>query len=328
METSLNFINKFDKEYVYKIYILTNFAEKDYEKITRSKMLKVIYDTINLDQEWLGRYISFDALNILKELSFNSGINIKDEKLKVFIDELVNKFLLVYDEENGIYIIPSQIVETVKTYELSEELLLINEFYWFIMGVLMTKGSINLFELENIYDSLRPNHMYFDFLAEIYNLTRLLMEIDINQLEFKNNLYLEDFFNYKDVDTTYQTKANYDFSTYQSFGLLGYNLKNEVHNEVASLLKRHYTNDEIHSIFKKLIMFMQNEEYDELEKLLYVSMKLDDSIDYKLIVEKLKNELPIWEYGGDSYKDLTNEFNEVVNNDTPYTDYYRINYIN
>lgn len=118
-------IKYFRKDYVYEQYVRIVDEFKDYEKITKVKMIKAIYDVysepdniINLCTTRELKYLK----KILNEQSTKDALLKPDEKTKMIspddkykweIDNLEKKFLIQYDFTEGIYI-PEEILEQVK----------------------------------------------------------------------------------------------------------------------------------------------------------------------------------------------------------------------
>ena len=118
-------IKYFRKDYVYEQYVRIVDEFKDYEKITKVKMIKAIYDVYNEPDNIINlcttRELKYLKM-ILNEQSTKGALLKSDEETKMIspddkykweIDNLEKKFLIQYDFTEGIYI-PEEILEQIK----------------------------------------------------------------------------------------------------------------------------------------------------------------------------------------------------------------------
>ena len=120
-----NEINYLIKDYVYDQYTKIVEDFKDYEKITRVKMLDAIYKVYS-DYNNIISLCTTKELKYLEKLIKNqdnskdqeekNNTKIKKEPSKYAWEEksLKNKFLIMYDKNHRNLVIPEEITETVK----------------------------------------------------------------------------------------------------------------------------------------------------------------------------------------------------------------------
>ena len=107
-------INGFKKEYVYERYTRIVYDSKDYDKITKVKMLDAIYDVYS-DYNNIIDICTTRKLKYLKMVLDNElKIEYLDEKYNWERENLRHKFLLQYDFHKESYI-PEEILDNVKT---------------------------------------------------------------------------------------------------------------------------------------------------------------------------------------------------------------------
>lgn len=114
MPTFKDMINHYDKGYVFEQYvkIVRNF--KNYDSISRKKMLDVIYEEYS-DYENIIDICTVRELKFLKKLIANSNDLelFKDDKYAWERSNLLSKFLVVKDFKNDTFYIPNEIIEFV-----------------------------------------------------------------------------------------------------------------------------------------------------------------------------------------------------------------------
>lgn len=141
-------INCLRKDFVYEQYTRIVKEFKEYEKITKSKMLDAIYKVYS-------DYNNIISICTTKELKYLEQILNSKEKVKSGFSfkrsweekELYNKFLIVNDHQNETISIPEEIVVTVKEalknldWNIKKKVDDLNEF---LVGFCKIQGSIPL----------------------------------------------------------------------------------------------------------------------------------------------------------------------------------------
>ena len=114
MPTFKDKINHYDKDYVFEQYvkIVRNF--KNYDSISRKKMLDAIYEEYS-NYENIIDICTLRELKFLKKLTanFNDLELFKDDKYEWERGNLLNKFLIARDFKNDTFYIPNEIIEFV-----------------------------------------------------------------------------------------------------------------------------------------------------------------------------------------------------------------------
>lgn len=149
------FINKYPKENIYKVYLQTGLNSKSYDEITRVKMIKVIYQSIVEDSDFLEGYLDklvleFFVRYVKEEIQIK---NLSKEEMNCLL-KLENSYLIYFDNKLRKYIVPDEIEYVVKKYKISDTHNLMDEFYDFISGLLSTRGMIPEKEAGIIYEKL------------------------------------------------------------------------------------------------------------------------------------------------------------------------------
>ncbi len=203
-------INDYNKDYVYEQYtrIVENF--KDYENVSRKKMIEEIYKTYN-------DYNNIIDICTTKELKFLEkliGSKISNEELLKGkygweIDNLCNKFILQFNVPSEGVFIPDEIIDKVKeaiknvNWTAKRNLDELNEF---LIGYFKIQGSVVLdmlcsivSELTDIGKDIIHYHMLTDrlFRYYVYLYDENIVEIDKNVEMgiYQDYFYLQDEIN-------------------------------------------------------------------------------------------------------------------------------------
>lgn len=140
-----NEINYLRKDYVYDSYTKIVDDFKDYEKITKVKMLDAMYKVYS-DYNNIISLCTVRELKYLKKLIENKNDIKEPEKEKVAWEEncLRDKFLARFDENHRYLVIPEEIIESVtkaiKNVEWKEQKK-IDELNEFLVSYIKIQGS-------------------------------------------------------------------------------------------------------------------------------------------------------------------------------------------
>lgn len=308
MKENLSFINKYPKEDVYSVYLTTEFAFKEYDDITRRKMLEVIYDQIAFEPTWLETYLNEETLRFFIEVSKE-----KYDLHKLSVEELTllqnieEAYLIYFDTKYRKHIIPSKIKEVIQNYVISENHQILDEFYDFLKGLILTRGLILFEEAEEIYLKLKPSHMNLDFEKTMYSLSRFIIEIQGYFLFNHKIIAIEDFST--EVNLSYFPVFKYSWEMYKSFSKYGVNREIDIFDELYLEFIKHTTPKMAKESFERIITSIQNDD-TFMKGLMKHTYELHINNKEKALNLYLKtiDEFPSWEFKGDHFSMVDVEY--------------------
>lgn len=244
-------INWYTKESVFENYsrIIRNF--KDYDKITKKKMLEEIYKYYNKD------YNNIITLCTTRELRYLKKVYNKDETIDFFDDKyewerktLANKYLIETDTHK--IFVPDEIKKMVSivlknvNYKNTKENDKINEVlvpYCKIMGVTYTSALINVGEIltnkseQEIIEFITTNNLFnYYVMITIENIKPIKKEMAI--AIYNEYYYLKD----EIIDLKFKTKIygsiNLDTNLFKIYFYNDFNIKNKRINTMLEELKK------------------------------------------------------------------------------------------
>lgn len=300
METNYEFINNFPKEDVYRIYAETVVDYKAYEKVTRKQMVDAIYDEITFHPDLIEYYIDQPALNMLlhmvKAPLVIKNLNYNDLQI---IERLSCAYLIYYDSTLRNYTVPNKIKNALEFYEPSGEHHLLDTFYDFIYGLLLSRGYLDVNEARAIYFKIKPENIDLDFELTLYNFIRFLVHVDRTMLEVKG--ILVSHLTHTIIDNEVYTPVfDYTWDMYLSIGRYGINTEIDVLKKFyETLIKAR------NEIFAKDLIFMMIETMqgghsyldDFIKNILIEALGNIESAE-KLFFEVLQM-MPNWIFKGD-----------------------------
>src|SRR5690554_1572986 len=144
MKQDYAFINQYPKEDVYNLYCAAVLGGKDYDRITRKQMLIEIYAEIVYNPEWLEGDMSKDLLTYLLDIQ-KHGIDLKsiNQEQAFMLQRLEGLYVIYYDKQSRAYVIPNILKDALNLYIPTNLHDLLDEFYGFIHGLLMTRGFMS-----------------------------------------------------------------------------------------------------------------------------------------------------------------------------------------
>src|SRR5690554_6802318 len=300
MKKRNEFINGESKELVYDIYYLTGLADKEYDRITKRQMLDVIYKNIILDHEWFEGYLTSDELQTLIDLANDKELTSKNEEYNLLI--LRAKYLVYYDDELRRFVISDDILNHIKSLKVSEEHASRDEFYYFIKGLLLTRGEIEVNEAEKIYNRFNPEKSIYSFEQRLEECISIMTSInydlfliaDVLSINYSRDVILHD----------YKPKTKYSYNDYLTIGKYGVNRNNSLLNEAFNAISNVSSEKEASIYFTSLTTFIQLEDEEEIiDSTLYYKSRLERSMNSFEEADKLYKssvvELPLWKYKGD-----------------------------
>ncbi|MCF7931042.1 MAG: hypothetical protein K9L02_06005, partial [Acholeplasmataceae bacterium] len=180
MYDEYEFINRYQKEDVYTLYYQMVDDAKDYEKITKKKMLVAIYEALIEDPSLFDGYVSADALNVLIQFAHHKT-RFKHDSLEEYelILELQDFYLISYYGGTEGYRIPSMIQEVVHSIAVTDRHKELDTIYDFLKGVLLIRGHVNMDELVSIYDSSKPAYLNITLNEALMSLPRIFLKINM-----------------------------------------------------------------------------------------------------------------------------------------------------
>ncbi len=301
MKEDLGFINKVPKEDVYKIYLLTEFGNKSYDSITRKKMLEAIYSQIVFSPEWLEKYLKEDVLEFLIKFSKNNFDLTKISLLEYqYLEELQESYLVYYDKNKRKYIIPSIIKETISNCFISSEHKLLDEFYYFIKGLLLTRGFVFATRAKEIYKKLKPKGMNLDFDETLFSFVRFIKEVDYYLLFKEQIIAFEDFD--APINFAYSQSFEYTWEMYISLGKYALNKEIDIFEKLYQECLKETNEKTIKEEFERIIKFLQSDSKYVKDIIAYTYQNLiKDKVKATNLFEKTIDEFPSWEFKGDHF---------------------------
>ncbi len=308
MKENLSYINKYPKEDVYAVYLTTEFAFKEYDDITRRKMLEAIYDQIVYEPSWLETYLNEETLSFFIDVANDKYDLIKlPFKKYAILQNLQEAYLIYFDTNYRKYIIPSKIKEVIQNYVISENHHLMDEFYYFIKGLILTRGLILVEEAHDIYLTLKPSHMDLDFKKTLVSLSRFMIEIQDYYLFNSNLIVVNDF--ETEINLSYEPKFQYTWEMYISFGKYGVNREIDIFDELYLKAIKDLPEKIAKETFERIITFIQDNGsfMKDLMKHNYNLLIKNKELALKLY-EKTIDEFPSWEFKGDHFSMVDIEY--------------------
>ena len=302
MKKRNEFINREQKELVYDVYYLTGLADKEYDRITKRQMLDVIYKNIILDHEWFEGYLTSDELQTLIDFANDKEFTSKNDEFNLLI--LKEKYLVYYDDELRKFVIPDDIFNHIKGLKVTDEHSKRDEFYYFIKGLLFTRGEIKVDEAEKIYNKLNPQKFLLSFEQRLEECISIMTSINYDLFLISNVLSIN--YSLDVILHNYKPKTKYTYDDYLTIGKYGVNRNNSILNEAFNAISNKSSEKEAAIYFSTLTMYIQLEDEEEIiDSTLYYRSRLERSMNSFEEADKLYNssvvEIPLWKYKGDPF---------------------------
>lgn len=306
----ISFINTLDKPWVYEMYEIINYQDIDYEKISKRQMIQEIYSTLLEDDQYLKSTILKSDLNILIE-----AIKIGQTTIRVTIENkaalhrLRNAFLLFsYDRFSDIYTIPSDILMIFNNYDLLDFSHLLDEFYYFINGLLLTRGKIRIDEAKVIYELVKPKNFDLDFNEALELTVNKITFIDL--FDFKHyDMLTSNLISFDLTINEAYPKTNYTFDTFKNFGKYGLDISTEQGAKIYKVISKQLTNNYPNHFMYLFLIDLHNPGKtisNRMVELLIESFDGDFDKGFKMYNE-LVSIMPRWDFLGTIKKDIRYE---------------------
>lgn len=280
------YINKTDKLYYWDYYILVHPNPKDYETITRGKMVEEIRDYFKCHKEHIAEALGLKGIRRL--LEGNQLPNYKD----VFLYEDV--------DDNGSYTIRTEFIEFLELLIIDDQMIERDYFENVLRGMIKVYGGLRFDTIDAIYENQRdkkyshlqtPTVNSFKYLKDklFYDEYKIYSDAVLHPLIEANNL--DEFIS--SVDTLYPLDYFYEYHSLGFPKKIYENLLNE-HN---------YTHAHIKYLSSSMNKLLQID--DSIVSLLYDVKKGSNLQNYSRINKhkEILLTLPIWKLGGKNYLD-------------------------
>lgn len=303
-----DFFKKENKKSIYDFYKRIVTSPKDYDKISREQIYKIIMAEYNKDPEIILKMSSIEELNILKSL-LDAPVKKKDYG---FIEHLLFSNLksnyLVLEAENE-YFIPDDLVNYVKmALNLWDEKE--NSFRDITDSIIIGLIRIhNVLEIEEFISLLKKYNCVFtnldNFKKYVLKSPKLTKKLDIIKYKKKNYVISLEYEFYEDVlknkkDIEYQKYALEDII---SIGKYKIDLFREPVFKFLNFLELHLEPIYIEYIIDDIIGYM-GLYINNLDIVKRIADNIDDL--YKNILNILPY-LPIWIFNGNDLLNLKNK---------------------
>lgn len=296
------YINRIDKLSIYDYYHILIEGCKEYEKITRAKMVNVMTEVLLDDPTLLEYYLTIQEIRDFQEVGFET-IDLMNGKFIVF-SVLNDNDELVFNDE---------FKKLIMAIEVDDELIEMNEYMNFIMGFVLVHGAFEVANIDPLYNKIR-RPQYINSPKIKYEEIPLLL---------KRNLTTKGYINIQDV----LVHNRYLAVNEGKGGVL------EIHYPTMNYV---YSLDE-YLRFQENCSFDEttgNEDVLEIfmRKSVFILIQLDDENEYLLdVFDRVQNEelsekelrhsitvlnFPLWELDGMSYLEfMEREFSAHIDED-------------
>ena len=215
--------DKIRKDFIFDLYSKINSNFKEYDKITRRKMLDFINDFYS-DYYNIIDICTVRELKFLKRLSSGEKINHSDEKYDFEITALISKMLIGYDFNDG-YLLADEFKDNIML-ALSKvdmkKAKKVDELNEFLVGFCKVNGNVLVETLINLASQLF-NYSDEELREHIINnkLFRYYVMFNFKYIESLDNEMVEALYSdyYYVMDKLDENRKKYDFITAPSFDL-------------------------------------------------------------------------------------------------------------
>lgn len=300
MYDEYEFINRYQKEDVYTLYYQMVDDAKDYEKITKKKMLVAIYEALIEDPSLFDGYVSGDALNVLIQFAHHKT-RFKHDSLEEYelILELQDFYLISYYGGTEGYRIPSMIQEVVHSIVITKRHKELDTIYDFLKGVLLIRGHVSMDELVSIYDSCKPAHLSITLDEALMSLPRIFLKINMLVYQYEDSFEHYAFYResvYSDYDPVYQ----HTWETYLSVGKYGINIYNPILNQFYEKLKQQKSEFMINQFLEDFVIRTQISLDFDMSYMMQNFVDIENDIDQAVkLYNEVVREIPRWKFKGD-----------------------------
>ncbi len=303
-------INSIDKEMLYFVYTNISGGLKSYERITRKQMIEDIYADISYDNYYLKRTVLKKDLKLLIEAIKNGLTTITASRNSLESLVRLNNAFLIFNIKYPqlVFHIPDDIIYIFKDYDLSEFDEQVDEFFYFMNGLLYTRGIVNINEAKEIFLNVKPKDFQIDFNETLNELSGQLLGLVINEYEYFNLLIKASMLIDLDVDELAKRK-DFSFDEYLSYGKYGFNLIKEVDLKAYQILSNYLEND---FTFEAMSIFItdlnkKDSKYGKAFSEIFLMAFEGDKQAVDDFYDKFVEALPRWSYKGNLKKDIKTE---------------------
>ena len=215
--------DKIRKDFIFDLYSKINSNFKEYDKVTRRKMLDFINDFYS-DYYNIIDICTVRELKFLKRLASGEKINHRDEKYDFEISSLMSKMLIGYDFSDG-YLLADEFKDNIML-ALSKvdmkKAKKVDELNEFLVGFCKVNGNVLVETLINLASQLF-NYSDEELREHIINnkLFRYYVMFNFKYIESLDNEMVEALYSdyYYVMDKLDENRKKYDFITAPSFDL-------------------------------------------------------------------------------------------------------------
>ncbi len=294
------FINRYDKVTVFTLYEQMVDDSKDYEKVTRKKMLLSIYEALIEDPNRFEGYVSANALSLLIELVHKrQELGFDDIEEYKLVQELQDSFLLIFHGMPEGFKVPSMLEKVVKTIQVSDRHKALDQIYDFLKGILLVRGQVPMKELKTIYDACKPSNISISLNEALHHLPRIFLDIDmsafIHENAFSHPMFYGDL-----ILFAYEPVYKHTWETYISFGKYGINIYNPILNEFYEKLQKNKDKVLYEYFVEEMVVLTQLSLDFDMSRIMQTFIDIESDVDrgVKLYNDVVK-EIPRWKYKGD-----------------------------
>ena len=322
-----DFINRYPKETVYTLYVHIVDDAKEYEKITRKKMLFSIYELLIEDTNRLDGYVSSEALHLLIQLNQHKAkLNFDSIEEYKLIQELQDSFLLAFYGMPDGFKVPNMIQGIFKNVQISERHKDLDAIYYFLNGVLLVRGKVEVSELETIYQDCKPSEMKISIHEALINLPRIFLKINVSAYQYENSFEHPAFYNDLIV-SDYTPVYKHTWDTYISVGKYGVNIYNPILNDFYKKLTKHQEEIIIDSFIEDFVITTQLAMDFDMSYIMQTFMDIEPDTDKAVaLYNEVAREIPRWRFKGDPIslidRNQVYKAHDQMENDDEFEDVY------
>ncbi len=300
------FLNSFDKDTIYRQYISLIEEAKDYEKITRYKMVEVGQKTIVEDFTLVAKALTYERFNDVRDtiLKFEkNGLIVFEPKFMRKFDPMMLYFMSKTIDVDGFvhFVLDTDIINHFKNFSWTDELYEYKLFETVAFGMVETYGDMAYSEIDELYHEIREDKY------QKYPSISMNFQMKINMFS-KGHLAMKDGVIHRIIDQfdlplwDVEERKLFDLEYFYNKGK--YLLKIDDMSEA-----KHITKDEIGRIIGNAIQEEIQIQDDPVSFLKSPEFYNGSQVsDFKETIY----DWPLWQYGGLSFSEIEGKQDGVI----------------
>lgn len=295
-----DFINRYPKETVYTLYAHVVDDVKDYEKITRKKMLFGIYESLIEDTNRLEGYVSATALHLLIQFTNNKAkLDIENKEEYKLIQELQDCFLVSFYGMPEGFKVPKMIEGIFKEMQISEKHKNLDLIYLFLKGILLIRGQVGIDELENIFQECKPPQIPFSIQEALIDMSRIFLIINEAAYQYEATFEHPSF--YRDmIISDYVPVYKHTWETYILVGKYGLNLYTPILNKFYTKLNKYKDEIIVDLFIEDFVLRTQLAMDFDMSYIMETFIDIEPDMDKAIeLYNDVVREIPRWRFKGD-----------------------------